>query len=158
MIIRVDDYVKSWPWGFVKYDIPSNVLIPDDTRCFLEDVGLPKGREPEWVFTGTLQQNEHGGYVFGVHATASLVVTKIGAVYESINGDLTFLNSGVRELALCMTFRKKNSRGRFPINTESDFVAFQQSILAIDPNALSPGTYWWFYAEEVRSEALDSDQ
>jgi hypothetical protein len=79
-----------------------------------------------------------------------LVVTSVGAVYESINGDLTFLNSGVRELALCMTFRKKNSRGRFPINTESDFVAFQQSILAIDPNALSPGTYWWFYAEEVR--------
>lgn len=151
MIIRVNDYFKSWPWGFTKYDIPSNVLIPDETRYFLVDVGLPKGREPEWVFTGNLQQNEHG-YVFGVHATASLVVTKTGAVYESINGDLKFLNSGVRELAFCMTFRKRASRGRFPINTESDFVAFQQSIMAIDPNALSPGTYWWFYADEVRNK------
>jgi hypothetical protein len=94
MIIRIDDYLKSWPWGFIKYNIPSIVDLPDETRCFLRDIGLPKGKEPEWVFTGKLTECEQVEYAFGLHCESLLIITSVGAVYEFLDGNLLVVLRG----------------------------------------------------------------
>ncbi len=94
MIIRIDDYLNSWPWGFIKYDIPPIVDMSVETRCFLRDIGLPKGKEPEWVFTGKLTECEQVEYAFGLHCESLLIITSVGAVYEFLDGNLLVVLRG----------------------------------------------------------------
>ncbi|MEZ6133438.1 MAG: SUKH-4 family immunity protein [Pirellulaceae bacterium] len=140
--MSIDDYVKAWPAGLMKYELAPLISLPNQTSQFLQEVGLPLGREPEWIFDGIVHPLAQDVYAFGMHFVTQLALDENGTVYEYDAGNMLFLNSGVEELAYCLTFRKKASRGRVKVQSEEDFRRFQQSILEIDPKALTEGSYW----------------
>lgn len=153
--MSIEDYIKAWPAGLIHYEVASTTRLPDQTLHFLREIGLPVKREPEWIFDGSIQLLSDGIYVFGKHFVTQLVLDQNGTVFEYDAGRMLFLNSGIQELAYCLTFRKKSSRGRFRIQTEEDFQRFQQAILELDPKALIQGSYWATYVDEIRDDMLE---
>lgn len=149
-----EEYQKSWPAGLVRYEVSKTISIPEVDRLFLQEVGLPVGREPEWVFTGTLIQVAEL-YQFGTHCTYPLMIDQTGAIKEILEGRATFMNSSVVGLAACLTLRKRSSRGRVELRTEADIQKFAEMFLELDARCLTPGGYWELYIQEVREEMME---
>lgn len=154
--MSTEDYIKAWPRGLIKYHFSAPNRLPCQSVHFLRDVGLPIGREPEWCFDGNLQQTEDELYAFGRHFTRQLVLDNSGTVFEYDAGHMVFLNSGIQEMAYCLTLRKRASRGRIQVQTEDSFQQFRKMFLEIDSNALADGSYWAGYMEEVREEMREA--
>jgi hypothetical protein len=117
---------------------------------------LPKGREPEWVLAGTIHQQNDLGYCIGSHCNAPLLIAPNGEVFKIAKGDVrVHFNAHIRQLAECLTLRKRAGRGKLQIRTESDVHQLMQLFLDIDSSALAEGSYWASYVQEVREQMLE---
>ncbi|MFN9433769.1 MAG: hypothetical protein ACK6DC_02375 [Planctomycetota bacterium] len=153
--MNIEDYAKAWPAGFVKYDVSDAIEIPDADRYFLCEVGLPIGRDPEWVFTGTLEKFNDDTFRFGTHFTSPLTISKTGSIGEVLDSRFALMNSSVVGLAACLTLRKRSSRGRLQLRCEADIQRYAEMFLELDSQCLSPGGYWDSYIQEVREEVME---
>jgi hypothetical protein len=154
MIIDLDVYRNAWPKGLVTYAIGDEISSVSDKQ-FLQEIGLPRGREPEWVFTGVIRPFDSTKCTFGNHGVASLTIDTIGQVVEYSQDGSTYLNAGIKQLAFCLTLRKKAGHGRFPLRTELDVQRLADAYLTQDSTSLNPGSYWAAYIEEIREEVLE---
>lgn len=155
-MIEIGEYRKAWPKGLVTYSNPSQTPLPDSTSHFLLSVGLPKGQEPEWQFSGRFADFPPHGATFGTHGVAPLVITNRGTVEKvTLQGSAIYLNESVEQFAACLTLRKKAGRSAFPLRTMEDFARLRKAFHDVDKTSLAAGSFWSAYLQEVEAEVGD---
>lgn len=151
-----DEYRKAWPKGLIKYPTPSGAAFSGSPATFIVEVGLPRGYEPEWQFSGRLEQLPPHGFSFGTYGVAPLVITPSGAVKKvTPRGTTIHLNESVEQFAACLTLRKKAGRSAFPLRTIEDVKRLREALYNVDESAVVEGSFWATYLGEVEREVRE---
>ena len=151
-----DEYRKAWPKGLVTYSDASRGDLSHTTSSFMLTVGLPRGHEPEWQFSGHLDHLPPHGTCFGSHGVSPLVITPRDTV-EKVRpeGDSIHLNESVEHFAACLTLRKRAGRSSFPLRTVEDVDRFRDAFRDADESAIVDGSFWAAYLDEVEGEVRE---
>lgn len=151
----IEQYRRRWPRGLVTY--PQLLEDgPHPANWFLSEVGLPRGREPEWNFSGQLTRKVINGVVFrqfGTRGTFALLLKSNGTVWleRPHVSDPGLCNGSIEQFARCLTLatRGDNTLTREGL-TANQFVALvRESYERIDTLAVSESSVWSIVLSDI---------